>query len=93
MVIGIFDDEKKVIVHDHLLGNNYEISYQDFENMFLPNARAILAVWPSDKIKGIIKGPNSQTSYPPRLEAMDKLGPVLALTWADAVFYSRQSRF
>lgn len=93
VVIGIFDDEKKVVVHDHFLGNNYEISYQDFENMFLPNVRAILAVWPSDKIKGIVKGPNSQTSYPPRLEAMDKLGPVLALTWADAVFYSWQSDF
>ena len=76
VVIGIFDNEKKVIVHDFLLGNNYEISYDDFEKMF-PNGNGrvtILAVWPSDKINGLIKGPDYNIPYPQRLEAMDKLG-------------------
>jgi tetratricopeptide (TPR) repeat protein len=77
VVIGIFDNEKKVVVHDNLLGNNYKISYQDFEKMFTNNSRAILAVWPSDAIKGLIKGPDYTKPYPARLEAMDKLMPVL----------------
>ena len=93
VVIGIFDDEKKVIVYDHFLGNNYEISEQDFENMFLPNVRTILAVWPSEELKKSLKNPDYSVSYPQRLEAMDKLGPVLALQWADIVFYSRQLDF
>ena len=87
VVIGIFDKEKKVIVHDYFFGNNYEIQYQDFEKMFAQNARAILAVWPSDKIKELINGPDYNMVYPPRLEAMDKLGPILTSKLADATFY------
>lgn len=34
VVIGIFDNSQKVIVHDHYYGNNYEISYTDFTKMF-----------------------------------------------------------
>lgn len=89
VVIGIFDGEKKVIVHDNLQGNNYEISYQDFEKMFTNDARTILAVWPSDKTKEIIKGPNYNISYPGRLEATDKLKSVM-VNLGEAFFYERQ---
>ncbi len=84
VVIGIFDRDKKVIVHDHNFGNNYEISYQDFEKMFRNDARVILAVWPSDKIKGQIAGPNYNAPYPSRLEAMDRVGNILAAEKAEA---------
>jgi len=90
VMIGIFDKEKKVIVHDYYLGNNYEISYQDFEKMFTKDIRLILAVWPSDTIKGLVKGPDYSKPYPARLKAMDKLGPVLATKLADAYFYYRK---
>ncbi len=84
VVIGVFDSEKKIIVHDHDFGNNYEISYKDFEVMFGPNARAILAVWPSDDLAKKIKGPDYSKEYPKRLRAMDNLGELL-VKGADAV--------
>lgn len=89
VVIGVFDDNQKVIVHDHNFGNNYEISYPVFQSLFNPRSRAILAVWPSDELKKSLKSPNYSVSYPQRLEAMDKLGPVLA-TKASQADYWRQ---
>lgn len=91
LVIGIFDHDKKVIVHDYYFGNNYEISYENFEKMFDKDG-AILAVWPSDKIKGVIKGPNYSLLYPQRTEAMGKLGP-LALRLPEIALYVRAGDF
>lgn len=93
VVIGIFDNKKKVVVHDNLLGNNYEISYEDFGRMFKPNTWAILAVWPSDKIKGVIKGPNYNLLYPKRTEAMDKLSHLFTSKASEAVFYQLSGNF
>ena len=93
VVIGVFDNEKKVVVHDNLLGNNYEISYEDFREMFKPNIRAILAVWPSEKIKGIIKGPNYNLPYPERTEAMDKLGYLFTSKASEVVLYRSSGNF
>ncbi len=90
VVIGVFDDEKKVIVHDIALGNNYEISYSDFENMFSDKAKSILAVWPSEDLKKVIKSPDYSAVYPPRTESMGKLGPLL-LKLADTSFYNLAS--
>lgn len=77
IVIGVFDNSQKVIVHDHYYGNNYEITYGDFVKLFQAGT-GILAVWPSDKIKGSIAGPNYNATYPQRLEGMDKAGTLLA---------------
>jgi len=93
IVIGILDQEQKVIVHDHYFGNNYEISYQDFETMFQPDARAILAVWPTEYIEGSIEGPNYETSYSPRLESMDKIGDLLVNEALEAAHYNRIKDF
>ncbi len=93
VVIGIFDSQKKIIVHDHNLGNNYEISYADFEKMFGSNARAILAVWPSDKIKKIIKGPDYSRSYFPRTEIMNNVGHLLVDKKTEAYFYISRKNF
>lgn len=93
VVIGVFDNEKKVVVHDNLLGNNYEISYEDFRKMFKPNTRVILAIWPSEKIKGIIKGPNYNLPYPERTEATDKLGHLLTSKASEIVLYRSSGNF
>ncbi len=87
VVIGIFDKDKKVIVHDSDLGNNYEIFYSDFEAMFTGNLREILAVWPSDKIRNSIKGPDYSVPYPARTEEMNKIGPLLITKLVDADTY------
>jgi len=77
VVIGVFDNQQKVIVHDHDFGNNYEISYQDFESMFKPDARTILAVWPKAELASKLRGPDYSKQYPKRLQAMDDLGELL----------------
>ncbi len=92
VAIGVFDNEKKIIVHDIALGNNYEISYSDFENMFSDKAMSVLAVWPSEELKKVIKGPDYNTAYPLRTENMDKLGALL-LKLADVSFYSSAGDF
>ncbi len=93
VVIGIFDKDKKVVVHDHDFGNNYEISYDDFEKMFQSDARAILAVWPSEKIKEVVSGPDYNASYPQRLETMDKVGSILAIKRGEAESYWWRGNF
>lgn len=76
LVIGVFDSQKKVITHDHDFGNNYEISYKDFLSMFAPQFRLILAIWPSDKLRPLLK-PDNIGEYPARLAIMDKAGTLL----------------
>lgn len=79
VVIGVFDNEKKVIVHDHRFGNNYEISYKDFELMFPRPGQysAMLVVWPSADLKPKLTGPDYNAPYPPRIEAMDNVGEIM----------------
>lgn len=93
VVIGVFDEDQKVIVHDHYFGNNYEISYQDFEAMFQSDARATLAVWPSDDLAGVIEGADNEASYPFRLEEMDKIGDLLVNEALEAAHYNRIKDF
>ncbi len=92
VVIGLFDQDKKIVVHDFYWGNNFELSYEEFNKYFNDHTRAILAVWPSKEISGQISGPNSNFSYSPRIEAMDKLGKLLTneITSATvaAIFYN-----
>ncbi len=77
VVIGLFDKNEKVVVHDYNFGNNYEIPYADFEKMFQSNRGAIMAVWPSADLAPSLKRELPAPSYPKRIEAMDKLGPLL----------------
>jgi tetratricopeptide (TPR) repeat protein len=87
VIIGVFDGEKKIVIHDHYFGNNYEMSYDDFENMFTGNSRAILAVWPKEELLSQIDGPNYNVSYPSRSETMDKVGNFLAIKQAEIIYY------
>lgn len=89
VVIGIFDNKNKIRVNDDIMGSNYEFSYQEFKNLSAKNYfPAILAVWPSEKLKGVIEGPNYSMVYPLRSNVMDKLSPLL-IKLTDALFYSR----
>ena len=88
VIIGVSDDEKKITVHDYNFGNNYEISYQDFETMLAPSYLSVLAIWPSEDLTGQIKGapdPQQAPAYPARLEAMDKVGELLAVDQTEAL--------
>lgn len=77
VVIGIYENQNKVIVHDHDFGNNYEISFEDFNKMCVKDACSILAIWPSDDLKSKISGPDFSSPYPKRIENADKLGNLL----------------
>lgn len=95
VIIGISDTQKKVIVHDYYYGNNYEISYNDFAELSKFSYLAVLAIWPSEKIKGKISGPpdqNQAEDYRSRMEVMDKLGGLLAVQRTEAIMlcYSQQ---
>jgi len=92
VAIGIFDKEEKIIFHDYDFGNNYEISYKDFEGRFRPTAQAILAVWPSDDLKAKLAGPNYNSQYPQRLEAMDNLGELL-IKRSDAAVFGQEGKY
>jgi len=85
VIIGVFDKDKKVVVQDQLFGHNYEISYSDFEKM-ISDKSSILAIWPSDKIKGTIAGPNYNQTYAPRTDRRNVQVPV-SLKLADAAYY------
>ncbi len=92
VIIGVMDKEKKVIAHDNFFGNNYEISYQDFQAMFQPDARAILAVWPNKELAKKIKGADHAMIYPQRLAVMDQLGEHLVKS-SDALTYYYQKNY
>lgn len=90
VVIGIFDDKKTIIVHDYDFGNNFEISYDDFNKLFLPGTRSMLAIWPGKDLQNTIKGPNYQKAYPERLTLMTELvGYSFKIDTAEWFFYNR----
>ncbi len=88
LVIGVFDKDKKIITHDYNFGNNYEISYENFDKMFNPHGRAILAVWPSENLLPKLKGPDYTKPYPKRLSVMDSVGEMLAKVSTAVFFYN-----
>ena len=66
VVIGVFDDKKEIIVHDISLGNNYALSYADFEKLFVPGASRMLAAWPKDTLAQSLSKPGNGLPYPER---------------------------
>lgn len=87
VVIGVSDVGQKLIVQDYYFGNNYQISYQDFKRMLLSSSNLVmLAVWPSEQLKSKLKPVSQNSQYPARLQAMDKLGELLATKYADALY-------
>ncbi|MEK7461798.1 MAG: C39 family peptidase [Patescibacteria group bacterium] len=93
VVIGVFDNEKKIIVHDVALGNNYELSFDDFERLFVPDASRMLAVWPKNDLAQSLPKPGNGTQYPERSPIMENAYEIIgaagraraAVATADAV--------
>ncbi len=96
VLIGISDSNKKITVQDYYFGNNYEISYADFEQLSLSSRLAVLAVWPNHELTNDTRGypdPSKIKSYPARPEAADKIGEILVSKFipAAALFQSGDS--
>jgi hypothetical protein len=89
VVIGYSDDTQKVTVHDYGFGNNYQIAYSDFQKMFsIGKSAAIIAVWPSDKIKNNLK-PARLNSYGSRDDdIMNKVGNLWVMR-SNAIEYGK----
>lgn len=77
LLIGIEESQKKVILHDFWFGNNYEVSFDDFNKLWektRPNFRnTYLAVQPKDWLNKL-KEINSRkiAAYPSRTSIMDQ---------------------
>lgn len=93
VVIGLFDKDEKVVLHDYYFGNNYEISYTDFEKMFQLHRGAVMAVWPSAELASKLKKESSPPSYSKRTEAMDKLGPLLIKRNSEVLPFSQTRQY
>jgi tetratricopeptide (TPR) repeat protein len=77
LLIGIEDSQKKVILHDFWFGNNYEVSFDDFNKLWegvRPDGRnTYLVVQPKD-LQNKLKEIDSRkiTAYPARTSIMDQ---------------------
>ncbi len=74
LVIGYSDKEKKVITHDNIFGNNYELSYEEFDALRSGMTAKVIIVEPKEEILGALKGVNRSILYPKRLAIMDSPG-------------------
>lgn len=70
LLIGYDNKNKILIFHDYLFGNNYEITYENYESL-LDNNNGALIVTPGEALKAEIKGPDPSLEYPKRLTIMD----------------------
>lgn len=66
--IGYSDKRKVLIAHDNNFGNNYEITYSDF-NELNDGISYGLIVRPNTGLE--VSGPNTSVAYPPRKPTMD----------------------
>ena len=78
LVIGIKEDEKKIVLHDYWFGNNFEITYEDFNSRMgrkKPNFRnEYLVVQPTD-FKSAMEDIKNRavTAYPKRTQVMSQI--------------------
>ncbi len=77
VVVGVFDDAQKVVLHDYHFGSNYEVSYDEFLRMFQSNMRALVAAWPGKELAKQLSANDrpSATRHP----VMDSMGKLFAL--------------
>ncbi len=71
LIIGLDDKRKKVIAHDFILGNNYELDYGEFDQLWQATQRYFLIIRPRD-YKERLKLFSQNYSYPQRIPAMDQ---------------------
>jgi tetratricopeptide (TPR) repeat protein len=83
LVIGIKENENKIIVHDYWLGNNLEITYDDFNNRMArinPSLRnKYLVVQPVDLKPALADvEKRSLTTYPNKTQVMSQISPMMS---------------
>lgn len=77
VLIGINEPERKLIMHDFWLGNNLEISFDDFNKLWermRPDERNMYLVVRPENYKGILDVGGVSQSYKPRTETMQTAG-------------------
>lgn len=84
VLIGIKETEKKLVFHDYWLGNNYEISFDDYnaeQNKLKPGIRNSYIVIQPKKIKEKLKEISQREDnviYPKRTQIMHKIEPMIS---------------
>lgn len=73
VLIGALPSKQKIEFHSNFLGNNYKMSFSDFEASWHGRAedKVYLALEPSASIRSLIKGPDRAKPYSSRLGIMD----------------------
>lgn len=74
VAIGYSDPSETLIFHDNYFGNNYEISYDEFEELNADTAAVVLVASPplaEDQLDFGILGPNETLDYPARTNLME----------------------
>jgi len=76
VLIGILSGRRTVVLHSNLLGNNYEMSFDEFTRSWSGRERdqVVLIVRPSQELRETITQPEHSKDYPPRLGIMDDPG-------------------
>ena len=91
LVIGLNDRKRKVIVHDFIFGNNYEISYKDFAELWKETNNAYAVVRPKN-YKEILKKMTKKSKYQPRIPAMEQKNLLLNVVYAEELVSSTSSK-
>jgi tetratricopeptide (TPR) repeat protein len=86
VIIGLDDRRKVAILHDYAFGNNYEINYKDFDELWKETNRAYLVIRPKN-YKEIIRRLPPKSNYPPRIPAMEQKKLLLIVTYTGELFF------
>ncbi len=70
IIIGYSNPDEKIIVHDNQFGNNYELTYTEYERMRIGFSSALIVV-PGPELAATLSQNSRSTSYPARLGIMD----------------------
>ncbi len=83
VVIGVSEENKKITLHNWTQGNNYEISFTDFDRLwtsFIPeqNRYWYLVIQPANLSAALAKLPANPKPNPSRLKIMDSLAAIFS---------------
>lgn len=90
LVIGLDDRRQRVITHDFTFGNNYEISYGEFEKLWQSTNKSYLVIRPKD-YKERIKFMPAKSSYPQRIPAMEQKELLENVIYLNELYFKRAS--
>lgn len=83
VLLGIRGSREELIFHDNIYGNNYRITFSEFEDLLQGVGRKFLAVQPTPEIKNQLRPVWEDKPYPLRRNIMDSADNIdLNLRWA-----------